>query len=112
MAAPSTAEVVGAVSGAQLARYNIETIALMEDSLKLWATELSTPEQQVKSYFIKLDFESIADPETRYFFNNMVTSFAVPAEEVDGLIEAGHRLLQASPEYQNLLSLIRESELK
>ena len=109
-AAPSSAKVVGAVSSTQLGRYNIESIALMENSLQQWAAELSTPEQQVTPYFIKLDFESIADEKTRLFFNNMATSFSLPNAEVDGLIEAGHRLLQQSPEYQALLSLIREAE--
>jgi NTE family protein len=102
--------VVGAVSSAQLRRYNIESIALMEDSLQQWAAELSTPKQQVTSYFIKLDFESIVDKKIRRFFNNMATSFSLPNEEVDGLIEAGHRLLQQSPEYQALLSLLQEAE--
>ena len=109
-AAPSSAKVVGAVSSTQLGRYNIESITLMENSLQQWAAELSTPEQQVTPYFIKLDFESIADEKTRLFFNNMATSFSLPNAEVDGLIEAGHQLLQQSPEYQALLSLIREAE--
>ena len=109
-AAPASAEVVGAVSSAQLGRYNIETIALIEDSLEQWAEELSTPEQPVTPYFIKLDFESISDARTRHIFNNMATSFSLPNTEVDDLIEAGHRLLKQSPEYQDLISLIREAE--
>ena len=109
-AAPSSAEVVNAVSSAQLRRYNIETIALIEDSLEQWAAELSTPDRKVTHYFIQLDFESIADSQTRHIFNNMATSFSLPNEEVDDLIEAGHRLLQQSPEYQELLALIRDAE--
>lgn len=109
-AAPSSAEVVSAVSSAQLRRYNIETITLIEDSLEQWAAELSTPDRQVTHYFIQLDFESIADSRTRHIFNNMATSFSLPNEEVDDLIEAGQRLLQQSPEYQDLLALIREAE--
>jgi len=109
-AAPSSAKVVSAVSGAQLGRYNIESIALIEESLQQWAAELSTTGQPVIPYFIKLDFESIGDEKTRHIFNNMATSFSLPGEEVDDLIEAGHRLLQASPEYQALLSQIRGKE--
>ena len=111
-AAPSSGEVVGAVSGAQLGRYNIETIALLEDSLEQWSAALSTPEQPVTSHFIKLDFESIADKGTRHIFNNMSTSFSLPNKEVDDLIEGGHRLLQKSPEFQDLMSQIREAERK
>lgn len=109
-AAPSSAKVVEAVSSAQLRRYNIETIALIKDSLEQWATELSTSEQPVAHYFIQVDFESIADEERRHIFNNMATSFSLPNEEVDHLIEAGHRLLQQSPEYQKLLEQLREAE--
>ena len=109
-AAPASAQVVGAVSAAQLGRYNIETISLIESSLDRWAEELSTPERPVIPYLIQLDFESIDDPKTRHIFNNMATSFSLPNTEVDDLIEAGHRLLQESPEFQKLISRIREAE--
>jgi NTE family protein len=111
-APPASAKVVSAVSGAQLGRYNLETITLIKSSLERWAGELSTPERQVTSYFIKLDFESFADARTRHIFNNMATSFSLPNEEVDDLIEAGHRLLQQSPDYQALLARIRGMEPK
>ena len=61
-------------------------------------------------YFIKLDFESIADKRVQLIFNNMATSFSLPNEEVDSLIEAGHQLLRNSPDYQRLVALIREAE--
>ncbi|MBW2298038.1 MAG: hypothetical protein JRF32_10595, partial [Deltaproteobacteria bacterium] len=54
----------------------------------------------------------IADERQRFIFNNMATSFSLPDEEVDNLIEAGHRLLQASPEYQDLLRAIQKEERK
>lgn len=101
--APGTSAVLGAVSHTQLQRYNTESIALMQDSLKQWSEELSTPDQAVTPHFIQLDFESIADPEVRILFNNVATSLALPAEEVDNLIEAGHRLLRNSPEFAELV---------
>jgi NTE family protein len=101
--APGTSAVLGAVSHTQLQRYNTESIALMRDSLERWSGELSTPEQAVAPYFIQIDFESIADPEVRVLFNNVATSLALPADEVDNLIEAGHRLLRNSPEFAELV---------
>ena len=68
--APGTSAVLSAVSHTQLQRYNMESIALMQDSLKQWSEELSTPDQAVTPHFIQLDFESIADPEVRILFNN------------------------------------------
>ena len=107
---PSNSQVVGAVSKAQIGRYNLESLVLLEDALDRWAAELSTTDHKVTPYFIKLDFESIADERTRLIFNNMATSFSLPDEEVDDLIEAGHQLLRHSPDYQRLVALIREAE--
>jgi len=107
---PSNAAVLGAVTRTQIGRYNLESMVLLEESLKRWAAELSTPDHKVTPYFIKLDFESIADERIRVLFNNMATSFSLPNEEVDGLIEAGHQLLRQSPDYQRLIALIREAE--
>ena len=42
----------------------------------------------------------------------MATSFSLPNEEVDNLIEAGRVLLRQSPDYQRLLTLIKEAEQK
>ena len=105
--APGTSAVLGAVSHAQLQRYNMESIALMQSSLEQWSNELATPDQPVTPYFIQLDFESIADPEVRVLFNNVATSLALPSEEVDYLVEAGHRLLRNSPEFQELVAHMR-----
>jgi len=109
---PSATTVVEAVSGTQIKRYNLESEILLEKSLAKWTEELSSQGNPVKSYFVKIDFESIADERQRFIFNNMATSFSLPDEEVDNLIEAGHRLLQASPEYQDLIRVIQEEERK
>ena len=109
---PSSVQVVGAVSDAQIDRYTIESLSLLKEAFYEWATDLSTPTQPVIPYFIKLDFESIADKKQRNIFNNMATSFSLPDEEVDKLIEAGHELLRQSPEFQKLLKMIREEERK
>ncbi len=109
---PSNAAVLGAVSRTQIGRYNLESMVLLEESLERWATELTTPDHKVTPYFIKLDFESIADEKVRLIFNNMATSFSLPDEEVDNLIEAGRVLLRQSPDYQRLIALIKEAEQK
>jgi NTE family protein len=106
---PSAAAVVGAVSHTELKRYNVESLALMHRKLAEWADELSTEGRTVTPYFITLDFESIADPQTRSIFNNMATSFSLPAEEVDALKEAGHLLLRQSPEFRKLLDQLQSA---
>jgi len=109
---PSATTVVEAVSGTQIKRYNLESEILLEKSLAKWTEELSSQGNPIKSYFVKIDFESIADERQRFIFNNMATSFSLPDEEVDNLIEAGHRLLQESPEYQDLIRAIQKEERK
>ena len=105
--APGLTEVLDAVSSTQLKRYNRESIALMQSALKQWTSELSTPGQTVVPYFIKIDFESIADPETRILFDNVATSLALPADEVDNLTETGRRLLRESPEFRDLVAHVQ-----
>ena len=105
--APGISAVLSAVSHTQLQRYNTDSIALMQSSLKQWSKELSTPDHLVTPYFIQVDFESIADPEIRVLFNNVATSLALPADEVDNVIEAGHRLLRKSPEFGDLVMHMR-----
>jgi len=107
---PSSVQVVEAVSSAQIGRYNVESLSLLEEAFKEWATELSIPGHTVNPYFIKLDFESIANKQQRLLFNNMATSFSLPDDEVDKLIEAGHELLRQSPVFQKLLEDIRQEE--
>jgi len=109
---PSTAKVVRAVSNTQIDRYTIESLSLLEEAFTEWAADLSTPARPVIPYFIKLDFERIVDKKQRNIFNNMATSFSLPDEEVDKLIEAGRGLLRQSPEFQKLLKMIREEEGK
>jgi len=45
--------------------------------------------------------------EERMLFNNIATSFSLPDDEVDRLIESVHRLLEASPEFQELVATLR-----
>jgi len=109
---PGTRAVLSALTDTQLHRYNVESIALMRSSLKQWSNELSTPDHTVTPYFIQIDFESIADPEIRVMFNNVATSLALPADEVDNLIEAGHRLMRQSPEFLDLVEHVRSLDKK
>ena len=100
---PPVVEVLNAVSDAQLQRYNTESLILVENELKKWATAFSTPDRQIKSYFIQVDFESIHDPKKRQLFNNIATSFALPGDEVDNLVETARQLLRNNPEFKRLV---------
>ena len=104
---PSLKEIISAMTGIQLHRYNAATLDLMEGVLARWAAELSTPERPVVPYFIKLGFQQIKKPEERLFFDRIPTSFSLSDEQVDKLIEAGRELLLANPEFRRLLKDLR-----
>lgn len=56
------------------------------------------------SYFVVLGFWDIQQPEKRFFFNRIPTSFSLTDEQMDGLIEAGRHAVQANPEFLRLLA--------
>jgi NTE family protein len=106
--APSLGAIVGSVSGAQINRYNFETLALLRSSMEQWAKEFPPDErgERVQFHLVELAFDSLEDPEERDFFNNLPTSFNLPDETVDRLREAGHRLLRESEDFQRLLAVL------
>jgi len=101
---PTLEDTIKAVTRVQLQRYNSATLELLQHSIKRWAGELSTPDNQIKSYFAQVSFKGVKDPEKRRFFNRIPTRFTLTDEEVDELIIAGHELLRNNPEYQRLIT--------
>ncbi|MDH3923014.1 MAG: patatin-like phospholipase family protein [Desulfuromonadales bacterium] len=100
---PSAFGVVGAVTNLQLSRYDTDSMLLNREVVEKWATELSTPEQAVKTHFINVSIQKIKHPEALEFFNAIPTSFALRDEQVDKLIEVGRKLLRDDPGFQQLL---------
>jgi NTE family protein len=106
----SNLEVVSAVTNTQIDRYSAESLSLLEVSLRDWAARLSTPQKPVTPFFITLDFEDLPSENARKLFNNMATSFSLPDNEVDSLIEAGNSLLENSAEFQAFVTAINQDE--
>jgi NTE family protein len=104
---PSLMVLMNAVSGGQIRRYNFETIILAQEAINGIARDLSTPGSPVKGHFIEVGFDSILDPAERRYFKGLPTSFALEDGDVDGLREAGRRLLRNSAVFQDLLSQLR-----
>ncbi len=101
---PPVVEVINAVTDAQLQRYNTETLILVKNGLKQWAAELSTlAGREIKPYFILVDFNSIEDRKKRNLFNNIATSFALPAAEVDSLVHTARSLLRNNSDFKRLI---------
>ncbi len=101
---PSMLASMNAMTDIQLHRYNAATIDQVRNNLENWAAQISTPEHEVKTYFIEVSFEQVADLQLKYFLNKIPTSFKLTAEQVDTLIKSAKDLLRADPEYQQLLT--------
>jgi NTE family protein len=100
-----------------IARYNVETVALLRESFKGWEEEIRKgrcPVGQVstepgscgdiKFYFVEVKFDALKNPEERSHFKQMPTSFVLKPEQVDGLRDAANRILKGSREFQRLLT--------
>ena len=103
-APPSLAAVIGSITDTQLHRYNFETIELLRESMKRWASELGSHGEPVQTHLIEVAEYRIEDPDERDFFDNVPTSLGLDEETVDRLVEIGRRLLRESEEFQQLLA--------
>lgn len=101
---PSAAGVIGAVSGLQLERYDVDSMRLVNSGMQQVVADLSTPERPVKFHFINVSLLDIKRKDTLQFFNEVPTSFKLNDEQVDKLIEAGRELLRTNPDFQELLT--------
>lgn len=119
---PNLTSVLSTVVNAPMDNYTFDTIELLLETVREWkkdakarsdcaeiigqkcpAAVLPPPPAAVEFYPVVLSFDSLTDPQERAYFKNLPTTFALPAEDVDRLIEVGGKLLGESPEYKRLL---------
>lgn len=103
-AAPDIFTTISSMTDIQLHRYNTATLAEMQRSLEAWAQRLSTPEQPVEVFFIKLSFSDIQDQELQNTINQIPTNFNLTDEQVNTVTAAGRNLLKNNAEFQRLLT--------
>ena len=109
---PTIEQTLNAVTNIQLHRYNVATIQQTQQSLERWTRELSTPERPLSSYFIRLSFEDVPDSALRRLLNDIPTSFALGAEQVDQLIATGRELLRNNAEFKRLVASLQEGAVR
>ena len=101
---PTIGQTLDAVTNIQLQRYNTDTLQEMQQSLQRWSKALSTPQRPVQGYFIRLSFEDVPDLPLRRFLNEIPTSLALSAEQVDRLVLAGRELLRNNAQFRALVA--------
>jgi NTE family protein len=102
---PTLAEIVTALGDAHIRQMNLETRALIQEDLEHWTSELA--QSELGTHYIEVSFEGIEAPGTRAVFNSIVTTLALPENEVEMLREAGRTLLRESAPFQELLADLR-----
>jgi len=113
---PPFAAMLDSYSSVSISRYNVETVALLKESLPRWAEEIRRGRCEgrevssepggcgdIQFYVIEVKFDAIKDAEERSFFKLLPTSFKLTADEVDKLREAARRLLMESKDFKRLL---------
>jgi NTE family protein len=56
---------------------------------------------------VLVDFDFIADERCRSYFHNIVTSWALPTEEVNDLIALGRAMVLQSPRYADMVNALK-----
>jgi NTE family protein len=103
-------------SSIAIARYNRETVALLQESFERWTREIQEgrcPPGQISSepgscgditfYLAEIRFEDPENPDEPSSLNKLPTSFHLKPEAVNKLRDEARRLLRKSEDFQRLL---------
>ncbi len=117
---PAFAAMLESYSTIAIERYNVETVALLKESLKLWTEQVRTgrcPEGRVsvepgscgdiRFYVIEVKFDALKNEAEGLYLKRLPTSFNLNSEQVDRLREAAHRILSESKEFRKLVEDMR-----
>jgi len=120
-APPGTLEILLKATGVPIDHYSYEAVEQLRDTAARWANlrivrdsaamaanrdpavavAVRGPDAQI--YTIDVSFARLRDPVERAYLNQQPTSFVLEDEAVDRLRSAAGAIIQASPEFQQLL---------
>jgi NTE family protein len=117
---PPFGAMASAYSSIGIERYNEETLALLEESVKSWANEIKTQRCKggavsdapgacgdINFYVVEVKFDALRDERERLYYKRLPTSFKLAPEQVDELRDVAHRILDESEQFQRLLRDLR-----
>jgi NTE family protein len=107
---------VSSYSTIAIQRYNVETVALLQEHFKGWTRDIQVnrcPPGQISTepgacgdinfYLAEVKFNDLENEEERNYFMRLPTSFRLKPEEVDKLRAVARSLLSRSEEFQRLV---------
>jgi NTE family protein len=117
---PPFGAVLSSYSSIAIERYNMETVALLQESFSRWADEIrkgrcgSNPVStepgacgDIGFYLVQVRFDALNDEGEREALKRFPTSFVLKPGQVDQLKAAAHRILMESSEFHRLLQDLR-----
>lgn len=109
-------------SSIAIARYNVETVALVRESFNRWADEIrngrcgssrvsSEPGScgDIEFYLVEVRFDAIDDEAERSYLKKLPTSFVLEPEQVDRLRDTARLIMHNSAEFQRLMKDLEEN---
>lgn len=115
-AIPPFAAMLDSFSSISISRYNIETVALLRESMPRWADEVRQERcaggevstapgtcGDIQFYLVEVKFDALKDEAERSYFKLLPTAFHLQPDEVDKLRDAARRILAESRDFQRLL---------
>lgn len=114
-AIPTIATMIGSYSTIAIQRYNVETLALLKESIKGWSDQLRAVRcsngrpaydkscADIQFYVIYVGLEALRDEKEREYFNHIPTSFHLDPEQVDKLRAAARTIIGQSKEFDRFL---------
>lgn len=109
---PGVSKTLDAVSSAQIALYNQETLATLHRYIEKINGRSERVTGRKKVYFIEINFQEIASPKLRDRFNALPTSLALNAGEIDELVLTADRLLRQEPAFQELVDHLNKTQTR
>jgi NTE family protein len=113
---PPFSAMVSSYSTIAIQRYNVETVALLQEHFKEWTRQIQEkrcpPGQlstepgacgDIKFYLAEVKFSDLENEEEKAYFMKLPTSFKLKPEQVDKLRAVARLLLSQSEEFQKLL---------
>lgn len=117
----SLGQILDAVTGGQIDRYNEETMLLIKQQAEEFADSLEKarcaaaraidghPCGDVEATVVHLSLGAIADAATRHRLGKIPTGLTVANEDVDALVDAGTEVVRQSPDLQLFRSRLGSS---
>ena len=107
-------------SSIAIARYNVETVALLEENFHRWANEIRNGRcgsgqistepgscGDIEFYLVQVRFDALEDKAESSYLKKLPTSFVLKPEQVDHLRDAARRILTESKDFQRLIEDLR-----